>query len=64
MTQYMIDRLCESSTWRGIVGMITAACAGMGLTVSAELSAAIITAGMGVSSLLAILLTDKLGTGK
>jgi len=64
MKQYIIARLCEASTWRGIVGLITAGCAGVGLTVSAELGAAIITVGMGIGSLVGILIGDKLGTGK
>lgn len=41
---YILDRLAESSTWRGIALLATAA----GVQLSPEQSTAIITAGLGI----------------
>ena len=40
--QWIIDRLNEASTWRGIVGLLTAA----GVAVSPDMSAQIIATGL------------------
>lgn len=45
---YVIDRLAENSTWRGIILLITAT----GVQVSPELAGAIVTAGLGLVGLI------------
>lgn len=44
MKSYLIERLAEASTWRGLFAMLTA----VGLTVAPEQQTAIITLGMAV----------------
>ena len=40
--QWIFDRLSEASTWRGIIGLVTAA----GVTISPDMSAQIIACGL------------------
>jgi len=54
---YIIDRLKEASTWRGLAALVTA----FGVTLSPELSDAIVAAGLGVIGLIAVLFKDKIG---
>lgn len=51
---YIIARLKEASTWRGIAVLITAA----GVSLSPEQTNAIITAGLGIAGLIAIFFKD------
>lgn len=44
MKKYIIERLKEASTWRGIIAIATAA----GMTISPEQSAAIVAAGLAI----------------
>jgi len=55
MKQYIIDRLKEASTWRGIVALITAA----GVALTPEQQAAIVSAGLAVIGLIGVLLGDQ-----
>lgn len=54
MTAYMIARLQEASTWRGIVLVATA----FGAVLSPEQQEAIVTAGLLVAGLIGALLPD------
>lgn len=54
--KYLIERLAEASTWRGITMVATA----FGITVAPELLPAIVSAGTGVAGLIGILFKDKL----
>ena len=53
--KWLIARLCEPSTWRGLVWLATVA----GLTLSPQQAEAIITAGMALAGLLGVLLPEK-----
>ena len=55
MKTYIIDRLKEASTWRGIVALITAA----GVALTPEQQAAIVSAGLAVIGLIGVLLGDQ-----
>lgn len=55
MFDYLIARLGEASTWRGLIAFATAA----GLVVSPELSAAIIAAGLAVMGVVGVFTRDK-----
>lgn len=44
MLQYLLGRLSEASTWRGIVALLTAA----GISLSPEQAAAIVAVGLAV----------------
>lgn len=48
MKQYIIDRLKEPSTWRGIVLVATA----LGATLTPEQAEAIVVAGIGITGLI------------
>lgn len=54
MKRYIIERLKESSTWRGIVMLVSAA----GVALSPEMQEAIIVTGLGVSGLIGALFPD------
>lgn len=54
MLEYMLERLEEPSTWRGIVMLMTA----FGLTISPEKSEAIISTGMAFAGLIAVFTKD------
>lgn len=57
MTDYIIERLKEASTWRGIVLVLTS----FGLQLSPEQSAAIISIGLGVAGAIGALTPNKAG---
>ena len=52
---YLIERLKEASTWRGIIAVVTAG----GLTLNPEQQTAIITAGLALMGLTGIFTKDK-----
>lgn len=52
---YLIERLTESSTWRGIILMLTS----LGVGISPELAAAIVPAGIGLAGIVGVLTKDK-----
>lgn len=52
---YLLARLKESSTWRGIILLITAA----GATISPEQAEAIVTLGIAVAGAVAVLFPDS-----
>lgn len=54
MKDFLIDRLREPSTWRGLVLLLTA----LGLTLSPEAQEAIIAAGLALAGALGVLLPD------
>ena len=53
--QYIIDRLKEASTWRGIVAIITA----FGVALNPEQTQAIVAGGMGVAGFIGIVCKDS-----
>lgn len=52
---YVLDRLKEASTWRGLVLIATVA----GAQISPDLQSAIVLMGLGVAGLLSAALPDK-----
>jgi len=52
---YIIERLKEASTWRGIMAFIT----GIGIAVSPELQAQIITLGLAAMGMVGMVAKDK-----
>jgi len=57
MFAYIIDRLKEASTWRGIIGLLTAA----GVTISPEMIEQIVAAGLAVMGIIGMVFKDKAG---
>ena len=55
MKQYVIDRLKEPSTWRGIILILTAA----GVPIAPEMQTVIISAGLALAGLLGVATPDK-----
>ena len=55
MWQYILKRLGEASTWRGIILLATA----LGATFSPEQTAAIITFGLGLAGVIGAFFKDK-----
>ena len=53
---YILDRLREASTWRGIILLLTA----LGIQLEPEQATAIVSAGLALSGLIAVLTKDKL----
>jgi len=53
--QYLMNRLSEPSTWRGIVALLTAT----GLVIDPEQATAIVTVGVAVIGLIGAFLPDK-----
>lgn len=53
--QYIINRLKEASTWRGIALLLTA----LGLQVAPELQEAVITVGVSAAGLIGVVFPDK-----
>jgi hypothetical protein len=53
--QYLLDRLREPSTWRGIVALLTA----FGVALSPEQTAAIVSLGLAVVGAIGALAPDK-----
>lgn len=62
MSKWMMERLQEPSTWRGIVAFV-AGTGVLGAQVSPELTNAIVGVGLAVIGLLGILTRDKSGKG-
>lgn len=58
MFEYILNRLKEPSTLRGIVNFATGVLATVGITVAPELSEQIIAAGLALVGLLGMLLPD------
>lgn len=56
MIEYVIARLKEASTWRGIIGLLTAA----GISVSPEMLDKIVAAGMALMGVVGMFFKDKL----
>lgn len=52
---YVLSRMAEPSSWRGVVALATAA----GVTLTPEQQSAIIAAGLGVIGLIGVLAKDK-----
>jgi len=52
---YVLARMAEASTWRGVVVIITA----MGVHLSPDQVAGILTAGLGLSGLVGVMFADK-----
>jgi len=57
MSKYLLDRLAEASTWRGLIAFATAA----GIAISPEQVETIISAGMAIVGLVAMFLPDRVG---
>lgn len=55
MKSYLLERLKEASTWRGIILVLTAA----GVPVAPAMAEQIIAAGIGVAGVIGILSKDK-----
>ena len=55
MKSYILARLQEPSTWRGLVLFVTA----VGIPVAPALATAITTAGLGIAGLIGVLTADK-----
>ena len=55
MTAYIIARLKEASTWRGIIALLTAA----GVTISPEMVDKIVAAGLAVMGIIGMFFKDK-----
>lgn len=53
--QYIINRLKEASTWRGIALLLTA----LGVQVAPELQEAVITVGVSTAGLIGVVFPDK-----
>jgi len=53
--QYLLDRLSETSTWRGITLLLTA----FGVNIAPELQGHIITAGLGTVGIINVLRKEK-----
>ena len=54
--KYLLSRLQEASTWRGIIMFATGA---LGVTMPPEMVAQIVTAGVGLSGLVGMFTKDK-----
>ena len=52
--QYILDRLTEASTWRGIILMATA----VGINISPDMQTAIVSAGLAAAGLVGIITKD------
>jgi hypothetical protein len=53
--KYILERLAEASTWRGIMAFLT----GVGVVISPDLQAAIIATGLAVMGLIGVATKDK-----
>lgn len=59
MIEYVLARLKEASTWRGIIGLLTAA----GVTISPEMLDKIVAAGLALMGVIGAFFKDKAGGG-
>lgn len=57
MVAYIIDRLKEASTWRGIIAFLTAA----GISISPELGEKIIAVGLAIIGVIGMVFKDGKG---
>ena len=55
MKQYLVERMKEPSTWRGIILLLTA----VGVPIAPELQSVIISAGLGLAGLVGAITPDK-----
>ena len=55
MKNYLVERMKEPSTWRGIILLLTAA----GVPIAPELQTVIISAGLGLAGLIGAITPDK-----
>jgi hypothetical protein len=55
MIQYILNRLNETSTWRGIISILT----GLGVKLRPDLAEAIISAGLSLIGIINILRKEK-----
>lgn len=55
MIQYILERLNETSTWRGLIGILT----GLGVKLRPDLAEAIVSAGMSAMGLINIFRKEK-----
>lgn len=55
MKSYLLARISEPSTWRGLVMLLTAA----GVQMAPPLQDAIITAGIGIAGIIGAVMPDK-----
>ena len=55
MKQYLVERMKEPSTWRGIILLLTAA----GVPIAPELQTVIISAGLGLAGLIGAITPDR-----
>jgi hypothetical protein len=55
MIEYIISRLNETSTWRGVIALLT----GVGVKIRPDLTEAIISAGMSAMGIINILRKEK-----
>ena len=55
MKSYLLDRMKETSTWRGLVLLLTA----LGVPMAPGLSDAIIAAGLGLAGLIGAVMPDR-----
>lgn len=55
MKTYLIDRLKEASTWRGIILILTSA----GAAITPEMAESIVTAGIGIAGIIGVATADK-----
>ena len=53
--KYILERLAEASTWRGMISFLT----GMGVVMSPDLQAAIIATGLAVMGLIGVMTKDR-----
>ena len=55
MKQYLIDRMREPSTWRGIILLLTA----IGVPIAPELQTTIVSVGLGLAGMIGAAAPDK-----
>ena len=53
--RYLLDRIKEPSTWRGLILFVT----GFGITLSPETATNIVAAGTGIAGLVGIMTADR-----
>jgi hypothetical protein len=57
MKNYLLNRLREASTWRGVIMLATA----IGVPIAPALAEAIIAAGLALAGVVAMLIPDQIG---
>lgn len=55
MLDFILERGKEASTWRGLVALLTA----VGITISPELTEALVSAGLAIIGILGVVTADK-----